>query len=421
MMSVTRDSIVLIPEHFGSLLFERRECRYLAFDHEATQLFKRLHRTNIQSLLVEIDDDVERRAVFDFYRHYEARGYFTTDGYFNGEMLDLQPPKTHLAGPMVTHLEVIAACNLSCSHCFAGDLPRNENPLSVVEIDGLFGQLAKIGCFRAGLTGGEPLMRRDIFDILDAADARGVHTSLTTNGMFFDERTVLEFGKRPNALLTVSLDGPDAESNDLIRGPEVFDTVLKNLERLREHARFAISFTLMKSNLGRVRECIQLSRKLGARAVVFRPLYPTGTALKNPHLMPTFEEYTQAMRDIGPESDGVEPVTQRAVTCGAGRNICSVSVQGDVNPCSFMGPSFQSGNIRKVPFAEIWNRSQQFRLMREPVGQGGFDGGCRARSLQMSGSVEAADPWMREHQANGFCLHPSDNLEYAGRLALPMI
>jgi [mycofactocin precursor peptide]-tyrosine decarboxylase / 3-amino-5-[(4-hydroxyphenyl)methyl]-4,4-dimethylpyrrolidin-2-one synthase len=121
---------------------------------------------------------------------------------------------------------------------------------------------------------------------------------------------------------------------------------------------------------------------------------------------------------FGPKTrEPTQPVIHTGDTCGAGRHVCSISVQGDVNPCSFLGPDFETGNVRDVPFEVIWRTGHAMKRMRT---SGEFRGGCRARALRLAGSVDAADPWLTEHE--GGCAHPSANVELVGsRLtALPL-
>ena len=78
--------------------------------------------------------------------------------------------------------------------------------------------------------------------------------------------------------------------------------------------------------------------------------------------------------------------------------MCSISLSGDVNPCSFLGPSYAAANLRGASLAEIWHESQGFRAIRALPGGGDntFHGGCRARALVLSGSINAPDPWIIE-------------------------
>jgi radical SAM protein with 4Fe4S-binding SPASM domain len=154
---------------------------------------------------------------------------------------------------------------------------------------------------------------------------------------------------------------------------------------------------------------------------VFRPLYPVGVARHHLDLMPTFAEYNESLnilagmqeasgfdlRELEAFSPRAREVAQSVVHqnygCGAANLVCSVSVSGDVNPCSFLGPEFAAANVREQSLADIWHRSPGFRAMRalpggEPASAHGntatFAGGCRARSLVLNGSVNAPDPWI---------------------------
>ncbi len=423
-----RKPLVLTPQYFGCLVFDRRTSRYLPFDHEATQLLLALYDRPIDRVLADTRDPDTRDAIERFFDCFYRRGFFGVDGRLTADVLEVDVPTDHLVGPLAVHLEIVGACNLTCSHCFAGMLPRNQHPLSVAEMDGLFAELAGLGSFRLGLTGGEPLLRKDLFDILDAATDRGLCPCLTTNALLLTDEIAREFGKRQLVWLNVSLEGPSPESNDAIRGGGTFAAVLEKLKLLRRHARFTLAFTIMQTNAHLVRQCAELAYEVGAYTAVFRPLYPAGVALDHLDLMPSFGQYTAALRELAemsiPQADlrGLDPFspevradTQPQVhtshTCGAGNHVCSVSVQGDVNPCSFLGPAFNAGSIRHTPFAVLWRSSQQFRRMRGPSGD--FQGGCRARSQAFAGSVDAADPWLDEYQNTGDPppLHPGANVE----------
>jgi MoaA/NifB/PqqE/SkfB family radical SAM enzyme len=423
---------VLVPQHFGCLVFERRTSRYLPFDHEGAALLLDLHGHGIDHVLARATPGEERAAVVRFLDCFYQRGYFTLAGRLDGEVLDLDVPPDHLAGPLAVHLEIVAACNLACSHCFAGQLPRHQHPLSVAEMARLFGELARLGSFRLGLTGGEPLLRKDLLDILDAATDAGLHPCLTTNALLLTEDLARQLGRRPLVWLNVSLEGPTAAVNDAVRGAGVFDAVMDKLDLLRRHTRFTLAFTILRGNSHLARQCAELACRVGAHTAVFRPLYPAGTALHHPELMPSFAQYTGALRELScmdsptAELRGLDPFSpatraERGVdvhtgpTCGAGQHVCSISVQGDLSPCSFLGAGFDAGNIREQPFEVIWRTGHAMRRMRQPTG---FTGGCRARSLRLAGSVDLPDPWLVEHEG-GAALHPSANVERT--LSLPVV
>ena len=416
--------LVLIPQHFGSLVFDRRTSRYLPFDRAATELLSRSLHESVFALVEALPTGEQPQAqafVSTFYR----AGLFDIGGRLCGELLDADPPVDHLLGPLAVHLELIATCNLACTHCFATPLPR-RGQLSLSELVPLFAELASMGSFRLGLTGGEVLLRPDLFEILDEAVAAGLHPCVTTNGLRIDERIARAFGERELVWLNVSLEGSTATRNDAIRGEGTFDRVLERLKLLAEHARFTLAFTITADNHQEVEACAELARSVGAHTAVFRPLYPVGAAAQRPELMPSFEDYTQALARLADHAElsEIDPFSptlrhdRRARTyanrgCGAANLVASVASDGQVSPCSFLGPGFTSGNVRRTSFRTIWDEGHRFQQLRSPgaPGCGGFEGGCRARSQALRGSPFAADPWHDAWRGGGGHLPPLANVE----------
>lgn len=420
-----RRPVVLVPQFFGSLVFERQTSRYLPFDAEATATLRALASRGIAAVDAETPPE-HRAALRSFFGHFERRGFFTLDGFLAAEILEAAPPADHLLGPLATHVEVIGACNLACAHCFAAPLPRNHDALTLAELDRLFRELAAIGSFRLGLTGGEPLMRPDFFEVVDSAVAAGLHPCLTTNALFVTDEIAVELGKRPLVWLNVSLDGATAETNDAVRGAGTFERVREKLSILRRHARFTLAFTITSANAAEVESCAAFAREAGAHTAVFRPIYPTGAARAKPGLMPSFAQYSEALVTLGSKQvRGLDPFSPQARVatqakvfsnhgCGAGNTVASVNVRGEVNPCSFLGSLFDAGNIRTRPFREIWDASAGFVRMRSlstKSVEGKFQGGCRARSLASHGDVDAPDPWYREWRERLDAAPPGFNLE----------
>ncbi len=434
--------LVLVPQYFGSTVFDRNTSKYLPFDIKTTELLIRLRREPFDVVLDNVGDPEYKSQLTRFFEAFYKQGFFTIDLKFAGSVLDVNVPLDHLVGPLALHLEIVAACNLKCTHCFAGELPRKEEPLTLKELDALFATLASVGTFRIGLTGGEPLLRRDLFEIIDLATDHGLHPCITTNGLLITEEIAREFGKRKLVWLNVSLEGATAETNDRIRGKGTFDQVRERLSLLSRHAHFTLAFTIMKTNLEEMRDCVEFAYQVGAHTAVFRPLYPVGIARHHLELMPSFAEYNEALNVIaGAQADqqfelcSIDPFSPQTRIesqssiyenhgCGAGNLVCSVSLSGDVNPCSFLGPEFAAANIRHTPFENIWHNSHGFRSIRGLSGTDeSFNGGCRARALVLNGSINAPDPWItgqREQTTSGTgskkIYHPLTVLDVSSRV-----
>jgi MoaA/NifB/PqqE/SkfB family radical SAM enzyme len=418
--------LVLTPQHFGSLVFERASSRYLPFDAGATAILRELTARSFPQLMSR-RPPAEHEALEAFYESFDARGWFTVDGRFAGVVNEVaQVPADHLVGPLAVHVEVVGACTLTCAHCFADPLPRNRELLTLDELRPLFHKLAAMGSFRLGLTGGEPLLRRELLDVIDAATAAGLHPCLTTNGLLLDERWAKELGARDLVWLNVSLDGATAETNDAVRGRGTFDAVVAKLRALGRFMRFTLSFTVMRGNAHEVVAFTGLAKELGAHNVVFRPLYPVGAARHRPELMPEYSQYAEALRalsDLGAVR-GIDPFSPQVradssavvhgnLGCGAANAIATISARGDVSPCSFLGPTFDVANVRDRPFRDIWNEGEGFRVMRglsKAPAPGRFAGGCRARALRLAGDVDAADPWQEAWERRRDGVPPSYTL-----------
>lgn len=407
--------LVIVPQYFGSLVFDARTAAYLPFDRPATDWLVQSICTPFDLLAASAPAD-EREGLHRFFSHLHEQGLFTLDLRFAGTRLAITPPADHLAGPLAVHLEVADSCNLSCRHCFAGPLPRHDAALSLCELESVFRSMAQMGTFRLGLTGGEPLLRPDLFDLIDLACFYGLSPCMTTNGTLITRETARRLGQRQLLWLNISLDGACAETNDAIRGKGTFDRVLRNIAVLSEYARFSLAFTVMRTNTEELRACVELARHTGAVAAVFRPLYPVGSARLAPALMPSFADYSHALDVLasygcgsecetynqevfGPRSSASRSTLIGKEGCGAANTVCSISVSGDVSPCSFLGPEFVAGNLRLQTLDQIWHESPGFQNMRcrPPAlsSRPSFRGGCRARALAFNGSIDAPDPWMQ--------------------------
>src|SRR3954469_25897568 len=96
--------LVLIPQYFGSLVFERHTSRYLPFDRESTRLLLALYERPVEAVLRPLPED-ERQAVLAFVDCFYQRGFFALDGRLAADLLEVETPSDHLVGPLAVHLE----------------------------------------------------------------------------------------------------------------------------------------------------------------------------------------------------------------------------------------------------------------------------------------------------------------------------
>lgn len=424
--------MILVPQHFGSTVYDRRTSRYLPFEHEATSIFQALACEPLDAL-IQTTRAQERKQVLELFHRYNNLGFFTLGRLFDGHVLPIVPPREHLSGPLAVHLEVTRRCSLRCAHCFAGS-PENTSTaceLTLSELDHLFGELAGCGAFRLGITGGEPLMRQDLIEIIEMAYSHGLSPCLTTNGTLMTDELARRLSHCHLAWLNVSFDGATRSTNDAVRGEGSFDQAMSGVRLLRRHMPLTLAFTVLRTNLHELTECAALARDVGAQAAVFRPLYPAGRGKVRQDLQPTFSEYLRAigaLRKLGQRVEAdfcdaqafgplLRATKQSNVChqfgCGAGNTVCSISAEGYVSPCSFLGVAAPDESLRGASFAQLWHHGRSFTAIRNLSGCekcttcanfDGCGGGCRARALAWA----QADVW---NQPDPWCLAEVESAE----------
>jgi radical SAM protein with 4Fe4S-binding SPASM domain len=281
-----------------------------------------------------------------------------------------------------------------------------------------------------GISGGEPLVRQDIFDVISYARETGFEVSLITSGFAFDEKRLSGL-VRNEVHTAVSIDGAKA-SNDQIRGKGSYDKALFAIKKLSENGILdCIVTTMTKYNLKDAEHSAQLAEQYGARMVVFHNLVPVGRAGSNmPDLAPSPEEYESAFNniyDLQVKYEGkmqvnvyapfyARIVRQRNPTdfwdwftkrfvgkCSIGGEYIGLTENGDYRSCGFH-EAHRLGNVKYKGLKTTWDELQHSELhlkLREKPNIKGkcglceyreICGGCRTRAEYYTGDLFESDP-----------------------------
>lgn len=330
--------------------------------------------------------------------------------------------------------EMTQACNLACVHCRAGaDCDPHPEELSTDEGKGLIDGIAEVGKPILIMTGGEPLMRPDFFDLARYAMDKGLRAVLATNGVLITAEIARELASVGIPRVSISLDGPTAEEHDAFRGvPGAFEGSLRGIEHLK-HAGvgFQINTTLTKGNRHHLAAILKTAENLGAEAFHVFLLVPTGRAKEMAGQEMNPNEYEQSLLEFyrlssetpletkatcAPQyyrilrqqarREGIEVTVEtfglnaRTRGCLGGLSFVFVSHKGELQPCGYF--DVQAGSIRQKPFSELWHHAPLFNELRDfslLEGKCGacdyvqFCGGCRARAYEVSGSYTAEEPY----------------------------
>jgi radical SAM protein with 4Fe4S-binding SPASM domain len=338
-------------------------------------------------------------------------------------------------------------CNLACAHCRRVESDETAyRDLSTAQAKDLIEQLAELGKGQPAMpvlvfSGGEPLCREDLFELISQARSLGIIPALATNGTLLDTTVAEQIRDSGIARVSVSLDGATAEVHDKMRQLKgSFERAIEGIKCLHEKkVPFQINITLTRHNAEQLEDVYELAKFLGAVAVHIFMLVPVGcgqSLVDTDMLSP--EQYEQKMLDIC-RLDGRGQL-QMKVTCGphyeriirqqglhksrtvagqggdavpgrsghretsrgclAGLGVLFVGHQGDVFPCGYL--PVKCGNVLENKLSDIWYNNKDLARMRDSselegkcglCGYRQICGGCRGRAYAATGNYMAEEPF----------------------------
>jgi radical SAM protein with 4Fe4S-binding SPASM domain len=341
-----------------------------------------------------------------------------------------------LQKPRIIAFEVTRRCRFNCLHCRAQAGSANDE-LTTEQCKKILAAVAdfcvprRTGTERKKdpapiviLTGGEPMERPDIYDLIQCSRDLHLRPVMATCGYLIDKQSIARLKEAGVVALSLSLDGSQAETHDKFRqSPGAFDAAIRAAGIAREEdLRFQINTTLCKINIDEVRGIIELAKRLGAYCFNAFILVPTGRGEKmadeildpiryevllNELLRMKLESTIEIRVTCGPQFTRIcERAKEKRLIdtvhgCMGGRDFAFISYRGDVQTCGFLDIS--AGNLVKnrYDFKKIWSKSKLLNEIRDLSAYKGTCseceylakcGGCRARAYALSGDYLAGDP-----------------------------
>jgi heme b synthase len=344
-----------------------------------------------------------------------------------------RPPEVKTPALRLVAWETTRNCNLNCAHCrAAATRGPYSGELDTPAASRLLDQIATLGRPIVILTGGEPLLRPDIFDIARHGTDIGLRMVMAPNGTLITESTAQRMVTAGIKRISISLDGASRDEHDSFRGVEgAFDAALHGVEMARKVGReFQINTTVTRTNLAEIPRIQHLAVELGAVAHHIFLLVPTGRGKYIIDQEITAEQYEETLnwfydqqgktplqlkatcaphyyrilrqrarsegKSVTPKTHGLDAMTRG---CLGGIGFCFISHRGIVQPCGFLNVS--AGDVTQTHFADIWKNSHTFASLRrydKLKGKCGiceynkFCGGCRARAFEATGDYLAQEP-----------------------------
>jgi heme b synthase len=330
--------------------------------------------------------------------------------------------------------EVTRSCNLACVHCRASSLRGPyEGELTADRCRNLLDEIAAVGKPVVILTGGEPLLREDIYEIAAYGDRLGLRMVLATNGTLVTEEVAVKMRNAGIRRVSISIDGKDAKHHDAFRHvPGAFYGAMAGIEAMKKAAlEFQINTTITRLNLDQIADIMKMAVRIGAAAHHIFLLVPTGRAKELSDQAISPEEYERTLnwfykeslhcpiqlkatcaphyyrilhqKGQGPgvrEQGAENPFHAMTRGCLGGSAFCFISHTGQVQPCGYL--ELDCGQIKEKKFADIWAHSPILKELRDlntykgKCGRCEFIracGGCRARAYEITGDYLAEEPF----------------------------
>ncbi|MBI3399069.1 MAG: radical SAM protein [Deltaproteobacteria bacterium] len=329
--------------------------------------------------------------------------------------------------PFLISWNITKRCNLKCSHCYldSSELKGGKGELSTRDAKKIIDEIASLNPQAMLIvTGGEPLLRSDFFELTSYAAGKGLMIVVGTNGTLLDDPMVKEMIEQGIKGVGISLDSIGETYHDRFRGLNgAWEKTTAGMDILKKHGLdFQVQITVTKENYSEIPDVIEYTYKKGARACNIFFLVCTGRGQEMTDISPkqyeetlTYlikaeKEYKDKMmvrarcaphflriaHKLNPESPLLKGATSG---CIAGTGYFRITPEGDVTPCPYMPTKV--GNLTETGLSQIWTTSSVFQSLRNPKYEGRCKdcdysevcGGCRARALAATSNLMGEDPW----------------------------
>ncbi|MBA3961908.1 MAG: pyrroloquinoline quinone biosynthesis protein PqqE [Chthoniobacterales bacterium] len=321
--------------------------------------------------------------------------------------------------PYALLAELTYRCPLHCPYCSNPTSYPTRDDLVTAEWVRVLREAAALGIMHVGFSGGEPLLRRDLADLVAAARESGLYTNLITSGLGLEERRARELRGAGVDSAQVSFQADFAELADKIAGTKAHHRKLEAVRAIRDAGiALSLNVVLHRATIDRLPEIIEFAASRKAERLELANVQYYGWGFLNrTQLLPTREQIEVALR-VATEAkkryagemeifyvlpDYYETYPKPCLG-GWGQRYLTVNPAGDVLPCPTAGsiPGLQFENIRERPLAWIWHESSSFNCfrgnewMKEPCRscpRREIDfGGCRCQAALLTNDAARTDP-----------------------------
>ncbi|MGA2431564.1 MAG: pyrroloquinoline quinone biosynthesis protein PqqE, partial [Candidatus Acidiferrum sp.] len=322
--------------------------------------------------------------------------------------------------PLALIAELTHRCPLHCVYCSNPvELTNRAEELPTEIWSRVFQEAAQLGVLQADFTGGEPLARTDILELIGAARTAGLYVNLITSGIPMDEARLAKLIEAGLDHLQISFQGAREDTAQEISGTKSHAQKLRVLDWLKKvRVAVTLNFVIHRRNIDQIEEMLEIAESSSATRIEFANVQYYGWAFANREsLLPTRAQLDRSLEVIKSaearlrgkiriESVVPDYYAKYPKPCmgGWGRKLMLITPNGDALPChaAKVIPGLQFDNVKQTALREIWESCDAFEKfrgeawMQEPCkscDRRAIDfGGCRCQALLLAGDPAATDP-----------------------------
>jgi pyrroloquinoline quinone biosynthesis protein E len=334
-----------------------------------------------------------------------------------------------ISKPLWLLAELTYRCPLQCPYCSnPTDIAKYQSELDTSDWIRVLREARKMGATQLGLSGGEPLVRNDLEEIIHEACQLGYYSNLITSGVGMDEQRVAAFKAAGLDHIQISFQASDKELNNYLAGTDSFQHKIDMARIVKKHEYpMVLNIVIHRQNIDQIEDIINMTAELNADYVELASTQYYGwSKLNAAHLLPTREQLARAERiahEYQEKMAGTMRILyvvpdyfeERPKACmnGWGSIFLTIAPDGSALPCHAAAqlPGLEFPNVKEASIESIWNDSDAFNRFR------GFDwmeepcrscpektkdfGGCRCQAYMLTGNANAADPVCSKSQHHG--------------------
>lgn len=295
--------------------------------------------------------------------------------------------------PYILKIRVTERCNLRCKHCFL------ENKDIDIDIDRLIRIIEQDFDNKIGyvcLTGGEALLHKKLNKLLSFLHERRIKYCLASNGILLNNYNIDLLKKNEIDYLQVSLESPEEETNDYIRGSGTFTTVVNNMQKaIEEGIHVVIGFTINEKNFMYIEDMKELAERIGAD-IRYEVFLPIGVGKENETILKIQKESMKIaickLKNMKSEKIKIIKPELLKKGCGAGELFATINPDLSISPCDMLCEQFKSEKISaNLNFKTIWETDFNLIKWRNNMNCSDHFVGCRAASYSFKGILEGND------------------------------